>query len=150
VVGKARAATRSLPNTEAALRDALTPGTRGNGRLRPNPIELAMSRSALLFAAMLSTSLAACATSESSGSVTSESPPPPGSAPTELGCNADAARGMVGQTASADVVEKTRMAAGAQVARTLKPGQMVTMEYLAGRLNIDVDANNVITSVRCG
>ncbi len=50
----------------------------------------------------------------------------------------------------ADVVEKARMAAGAEIARTLKPGQMVTMEYHASRLNIDVDANNVITNVRCG
>ena len=32
----------------------------------------------------------------------------------------------------------------------IKPGMMVTMEYRAGRLNIDVDEANVITNVRCG
>ena len=110
-----------------------------------------MVRLVLSFAAILSASVAACATTESSGTTASASTPPSTSAPTEApGCNADAARGVVGQTASADVVEKARMAAGAEIARTLKPGQMVTMEYHASRLNIDVDANNVVTNVRCG
>ncbi|MGI8561135.1 MAG: I78 family peptidase inhibitor [Luteimonas sp.] len=65
-------------------------------------------------------------------------------------CNADAARGMIGKTATADVVEQARIAAEAQIARTLKPGQMVTMEYHPSRLNIDVDDANRITNVRCG
>ena len=33
---------------------------------------------------------------------------------------------------------------------TLRPDQAVTMEYRAGRLNIDVDENGVITGFRCG
>lgn len=65
-------------------------------------------------------------------------------------CNADAARPAIGKIATAEVVEQARVAAGAEVARTLKPGQMVTMEFRAGRLNIDVDADNRITNVRCG
>lgn len=65
-------------------------------------------------------------------------------------CNADAARSALGKTATPEVVEQARKDAGAQVARVLKPGQMVTMEYMEGRLNIDVDANNVIKNVRCG
>lgn len=48
------------------------------------------------------------------------------------------------------MVERARVAAGARTARVLKPGQMVTMEYLPGRLNIDVDERNVITNLRCG
>jgi hypothetical protein len=91
-------------------------------------------------AALLLPLLAACATTE-----------PVVAAPAgEGGCDADAARGVVGEIATADVVERARRAAGAQVARTLKPGQMVTMEYHASRLNIDVDAGNRITNVRCG
>lgn len=110
-----------------------------------------MSRLVLPFAAILSVSVAACASTASSGATASASTPPTTSAPTEVpGCNADAARSAVGQVASAEVAEKARMAAGAQIARTLKPGQMVTMEYHASRLNIDVDANNVVTNVRCG
>ena len=65
-------------------------------------------------------------------------------------CDAQAAQSVVGKTATPDVVEQARKAAGADVARVLKPGQMVTMEYMAGRLNIDVDAGNVIKTVRCG
>lgn len=69
---------------------------------------------------------------------------------TAVSCNADAARSIVGQTASADVVEQARTAAGADTARTLKPGQATTMEFKGDRLNIDVDANNKVTNVRCG
>jgi hypothetical protein len=65
-------------------------------------------------------------------------------------CNADAARSAIGKIATAEVVEQARVAANAEGARTLKPGQMVTMEFRAGRLNIDVDADNRITNVRCG
>lgn len=65
-------------------------------------------------------------------------------------CNADAAKSFVGKAASAEVVEQARTAAGADMARVLKPGQVVTMEYRAERLNIDVDAGNTITNVRCG
>lgn len=65
-------------------------------------------------------------------------------------CDAKAAQAYVGQTASADVAAQAKTAAGANSVRTLKPGQMVTMEFRAGRLNLDVDANNVITSARCG
>ena len=65
-------------------------------------------------------------------------------------CNADAALGFIGQVATAGVVEQARKAAGAGIARTLKPGQVVTMEYRADRLDLDVDASNVVTGVRCG
>lgn len=66
-------------------------------------------------------------------------------------CNPDAAKPRaVGQMATAAIVEQARIDAGARTARVLKPGQMVTMEYAEGRLNIDVDARNVITNLRCG
>lgn len=65
-------------------------------------------------------------------------------------CDAAAVQSLVGQEATADVVEQARIDAGARTARTLGPDQMVTMEFLEGRLNIDVDGNNVITGLRCG
>ena len=70
--------------------------------------------------------------------------------PTRRTCNADAAAGHVGSQATPDVVDAAQRDAGASSARVLKPGQMVTMEYIEGRLNIDVDDNNVITGIRCG
>ncbi len=70
--------------------------------------------------------------------------------PMAASCNADAAQSVTGKAATSDVVEQARTQAGAEVARVLKPGQVVTMEYREGRLNVHVDANNVIESVRCG
>ena len=82
---------------------------------------------------------------------TPPTPPPPfANAPISDQCNANAARGHVGKVATAATVEAARKDAGARIARTLKPDHMVTMEYIEGRLNIDVDAANMITGVRCG
>ncbi|GAA4857274.1 I78 family peptidase inhibitor [Luteimonas vadosa] len=91
------------------------------------------------FGAMLLFALGACAPIA-----------PPTEDPPMTSCNADAARVVIGRTASEDVVEQARRAAGARVARTLKPGQVVTMEYHPSRLNIDVDDDNVVVNVRCG
>ncbi len=69
----------------------------------------------------------------------------------QMSCDAELAKpAALGQRATAEVVEQARKDAGAQIARVLKPDQMVTMEFIEGRLNIDVNDNNVITNVRCG
>lgn len=67
-----------------------------------------------------------------------------------VACNATPAQGVVGKLATAAVIEQARVSAGAGSARTLKPGQMVTMEFNPARLNLDVDAGNAVTGVRCG
>lgn len=91
-------------------------------------------RTFLLVPAMLS--LAACATAET----------PPGASQ----CNADAANAYLGKAADAATIEAARQAAGAERVRTIKPGQMVTMEYLEGRLNLYLDANGRIERIACG
>ena len=70
--------------------------------------------------------------------------------PAQASCNHEPAQSLVGQPATPANVERARQLAGARIARVLKPGQMVTMEFIEGRLNIDVDASNVITHLRCG
>jgi hypothetical protein len=71
--------------------------------------------------------------------------------PQTVSCNADAAKpAAMGKVATAAVLEQARIDAGARMSRVLKPGQMVTMEYAEGRLNVDVDASNVIINLRCG
>lgn len=65
-------------------------------------------------------------------------------------CHAPAAQQAVGQTSSASVVESARLRSGAQMARVLRPGQAITKEFDPQRLNLDVDANGRILSVRCG
>ena len=76
--------------------------------------------------------------------------PPPAQPPTAQACDADAANGAIGKTATTEVIEQARTAAGAAVARTLAPGQVVTMEFRGDRLNLMVDEANVVTGVRCG
>ena len=74
----------------------------------------------------------------------------PGTNDALVRCDPDAARSAIGKEATAEVVEQARIAAGADVARTLSPGQMVTMEFHNSRLNLSVDAGNVVVDVSCG
>jgi hypothetical protein len=71
--------------------------------------------------------------------------PPPGGR-----CDAGPAQSAIGQNSTGRNVEAARVAAGARMARTLRPGQMVTKEYDAERLNLDVDAKGRIVAARCG
>ena len=43
-----------------------------------------------------------------------------------------------------------KVRAGAGTVRVLKPGDAATTELDGGRLNLDVDARNRVTDVRCG
>lgn len=70
--------------------------------------------------------------------------------PLEDRCNADLAKAVIGKSATAQVVEQARVDARADIARVLRPGQIVTMEFRAGRLNVDVNERNAITGLRCG
>lgn len=65
-------------------------------------------------------------------------------------CNAQPAQFAVGQNATATVMESARTRSGAQMARILRPGQIITKEFNAQRLNLEVDANGRILAVRCG
>jgi hypothetical protein len=112
--------------------------------------------------AVLVLSLASCAPARDAASdaPSADAPEPPAVA-TPAGpreprdaftgnCDDKAAQSLVGKVATPEIAEQARAAAGANGVRVLKPGQMVTMEYRAGRLNLDVDKDNVITAVRCG
>jgi len=70
--------------------------------------------------------------------------------PTAAQCNVEPARALVGKQGSAENVEEARRRSGATVARVIKPGMMVTMEYREDRLNVDLDEAGVIRNVRCG
>lgn len=89
--------------------------------------------------------LAACGTTPPPAETGAAPPPPAGAS-----CEADPARVVVGQVASASVVEDARRRAGAHMARVIRPGQAVTLEYNASRLNLDVDASGKVVGVRCG
>ncbi|MES2415810.1 MAG: I78 family peptidase inhibitor [Pseudomonadota bacterium] len=76
--------------------------------------------------------------------------PSPASAAQSSQCNAAAAQFAMGGTANPALVEEARVRSGALTARTIGPGQVVTMEYSGQRLNLDVNAANVVMNVRCG
>lgn len=65
-------------------------------------------------------------------------------------CNAAAVQSAVGKPMTQALLNQLRSQAGAGSARTLQPGEMITMEYNPARLNVLVDKNNAVTAVRCG
>ena len=80
--------------------------------------------------------LAACVTEGGSGAA----PDPVADA-----CGASGLQQLVGQPAS--TLETMRFS---QQLRVINPGQMVTMDYLEGRLNIAIDDQDRISRVYCG
>lgn len=88
------------------------------------------------------------AAAQNPGNVAPGEPSPMPSRPT---CNAAPAKAsLVGKTADAATVEQAKTSAGGHTVRVLKPGQMITKEYLDGRVNVHVDENNVIVDIGCG
>lgn len=65
-------------------------------------------------------------------------------------CDAGAAQGLVGQPASSALGAEALARTGARTIRWIQPGQAVTMDYRTDRLNIELDANNRVTAIRCG
>ncbi len=65
-------------------------------------------------------------------------------------CNAQGAQFALGKQPLASLVEQARQRSGSYMARVLRPGQVVTMEFNAQRLNLDLDAAGVIIRARCG
>lgn len=122
-------------------------------------------------ATLLALSLAACApspdtapgtTPEAAPPAVSEAPVPPATEPSAetpapavpgdatAPCKAEAVQSFIGREASQSTIAEAKAAAGAGNVRVIKPGQPVTMDYSAERLNLKVDDGNVIASVHCG
>ncbi|MFZ6044836.1 I78 family peptidase inhibitor [Pseudomonas sp. CR3202] len=65
-------------------------------------------------------------------------------------CDAAAVASLVGKTATVALVEQAKRQAGAETARVLRPQDPMTMDYNSRRLNIDVDATDVVKQFTCG
>lgn len=65
-------------------------------------------------------------------------------------CDAAPVQSFVGRAYDAAAGDELRKRSGAQRVRTVRPGQMVTMEFDEQRLTVEVDARGRIAAVRCG
>ena len=96
-----------------------------------------------LGASALLLSLAGCMTTP----IENDAPPP---VMGEGECDADAAQGLVGQMATAELGAEALRLSGARTLRWIQPGQAVTMDYRTDRLNIKLDAENRVEEISCG
>lgn len=72
-------------------------------------------------------------------------PPPHGGA-----CDAGPAQRLIGREATPATARHARRLSGARVVRYLRPGQIVTMEYRADRLNLHENARRRVARINCG
>lgn len=68
----------------------------------------------------------------------------------EYRCDAGPAQPLIGETYSDAVEARARSLSGARLVRTLRPGQVITMEYNPERINLRLDKRDVIESIGCG
>ena len=81
--------------------------------------------------------------------VAAQEPPVHGETP-GYECRSEGLNAFVGQTATAGIGSEILKKSGAKVLRWLKPGQIVTMEFRADRVNVKLDAQNKVEAVTCG
>ena len=91
-------------------------------------------------AALAALALAGCATTA-----------PPVSAPPVVGqCNADGLGDLVGRPADAGLGSDAMRRSGAARLRWIRPGDAVTMDYSAQRLNVNLDGQGRVERLACG
>ena len=65
-------------------------------------------------------------------------------------CDEAKARHLVGRPADSALAAEAQRLTGAAAVRWLRPGDIVTMEYRADRLNIELDERHRVKALRCG
>ncbi|KRG72014.1 I78 family peptidase inhibitor [Pseudoxanthomonas dokdonensis] len=65
-------------------------------------------------------------------------------------CHADKVQWAIGKTGDQDTLRRVWQESGAGLIRPLAPNQPVTREYKPDRVNVSLDASNVITAITCG
>ena len=90
--------------------------------------------------------LAACA------STTEGEPPAGGPAEPAAGqeCNADGLQDLVGRPATAELGAEALQRSHARTLRWVRPNSVITMDYSAQRLNINLDAQDRVERFTCG
>lgn len=75
---------------------------------------------------------------------------PPVVGGSEQACKADGLSDLVGRPADSALGAEALQRSGAKVLRWIQPGMAVTMDYRRDRLDIHLDAHNVVAKVSCG
>jgi len=65
-------------------------------------------------------------------------------------CRSEGLDAFVGQAATAELGSEVLAKSGAKVLRWVQPGQIVTMEFRADRVNVKLDSENKVAAVTCG
>lgn len=89
---------------------------------------------------LLALALGACATMEQE----------PAEQTPEDACGASRVAGLVGRAFTASLPEDARRISRARTVRTILPGDAVTMDYRADRLNIYVSDHAIVERIVCG
>ena len=123
---------------------------------RPLPLLLALACTLPLAACATPAQDPAPAAPEAADADFAPAPPPPALEDEGIreeplvSCNQEAGQWAVGQIADEALVAKVQADTRSSRVRVIKPGMMVTMDYREDRVNIEVDADNRVTVVRCG
>jgi hypothetical protein len=103
-----------------------------------------MTRIVLPIVAAFTLSLSACAAVPPAAHTGGPLPP------SAMQCDASGASWAIGQSPTADIVERVRVDTHSRIARVLRPGQVVTMEFSGERVNVNVNEREAIVGVTCG
>jgi hypothetical protein len=86
----------------------------------------------------------------SSGSADGAPQSPLPSPPASGSCDATKAQFVIGNAASEELLERARVAAQAALARFIRPNEPITLEFLASRLNLNLNERGIVESTSCG
>lgn len=65
-------------------------------------------------------------------------------------CNADTSQGLIGQPWTKKMQSRLRERSHAFKVRVVRPGEMVTMDFVDNRVTVTLDERNHITKIACG
>ncbi len=77
-------------------------------------------------------------------------PPQQGGPSMEMQCVAEAASWAMGMGVTDEIVQRVRVDTRSRDVRVIRPGQAVTMDYRADRVNIKLNERDAIVGVSCG
>jgi hypothetical protein len=75
---------------------------------------------------------------------------PTATPPTGPRCDATKVQSFVGRMGDPATVERAKAGAGAEAVRRYETGSVLTMDFRADRLNVEVDAGGRIVKLGCG